>query len=40
MKSIQLGEFCSYCGGKLINKNCNNCFNNSFSLKEFEEENE
>jgi hypothetical protein len=32
--------FCDYCGGKLINKDCNNCFSSSNALKEFEEEDE
>jgi hypothetical protein len=32
--------FCENCGTKLIGKNCNNCFNNSNALKEFEEEND
>lgn len=32
--------FCDYCGGKLVNKDCPNCFNNSNALREFEEEDE
>jgi len=32
--------FCEYCGGKLVNKNCSNCYINSVALKEFEEEDE
>lgn len=30
--------FCNYCNSKLVNNNCQNCFNNSNALKEFEEE--
>jgi hypothetical protein len=32
--------FCNYCGTKLINGDCNYCFDNKNALKEFEEENE
>ena len=32
--------FCQYCGTRLINGDCNNCFNNRNALKEFEEEDE
>jgi hypothetical protein len=30
--------FCSVCGTKLINSDCNSCFSNSNALKEFEDE--
>ncbi len=30
--------FCEFCGGKLINGDCFNCYTNSTALKEFEEE--
>jgi hypothetical protein len=30
--------FCSYCGNKLLNKDCNYCFKNINALIEFEEE--
>ena len=26
--------FCEYCGGKLVNENCSNCYTNSAALKE------
>jgi hypothetical protein len=29
---------CEYCGGKLINGDCSNCYTNSAALREFEEE--
>ena len=32
--------FCHYCGTRLANGDCNNCFDNKSALKEFEEENE
>lgn len=32
--------FCEYCGTRLINGDCNTCFDNSNALKEFEEEDE
>ncbi len=32
--------FCEYCGIKMINEGCNNCLNNSKSLREFEKEND
>ena len=32
--------FCNYCGTKLINQDCYNCFANSKALREFEEESE
>jgi hypothetical protein len=32
--------FCDYCGTRLINGDCNNCFDNKNALKEFEEEDE
>ena len=31
-------NFCNFCGTKLINNDCNNCFNNSNTLKNFEQE--
>jgi len=30
--------FCEYCGGRLINEDCRNCFKNNNALREFEEE--
>ena len=30
--------FCDFCGGRLINGDCRNCFTNSNALKEFEDE--
>lgn len=30
--------FCDYCGGKLINGDCVNCYKSSNALREFEEE--
>lgn len=32
--------FCQYCGTRLVNGDCDNCFNNKNALKEFEEEDE
>lgn len=32
--------FCKNCGNTLINGSCNNCFDSSNALKEFEEEND
>jgi hypothetical protein len=35
-----MNTYCYSCGGKLVNSDCQNCFNNSNALKDFEEENE
>lgn len=32
--------FCQYCGTRLSNGDCINCFDNKNALKEFEEEDE
>lgn len=40
MKKINKNMFCDYCGGRLVNKDCLNCFSNSNALKKFEEEDE
>ena len=32
--------FCEFCGSKLVNGDCLNCYTNSTALKEFEEEND
>ncbi len=32
--------FCHYCGTRLINGDCDNCFSNKNALREFEEEDE
>jgi hypothetical protein len=32
--------FCEYCGSRLVNKDCGNCFKNNNALREFEEEDE
>ena len=31
---------CNWCGSRLVNGDCNNCFKNTNALKEFEEEND
>jgi hypothetical protein len=32
--------FCQYCGARLVNGDCSNCFDNKNALTEFEEEDE
>ena len=32
--------FCHYCGTRLVNGDCGNCFDNNNTLREFEEEDE
>ena len=32
--------FCIYCGSRMVNGDCLNCFKNFNALKEFEEEND